>query len=350
MNEPSSGKIDFHEFRRVLLLAPNLNTRALFDYWREAVQLDLGEAAQLPQETDAEHVLKSLGAGGIAGAFSRTSTAPLDRLKTLLQASEPGKPSRYSSVGQAFRIIHAEEGLKGFFKGNGTNVLKIAPETAVKFYCYDLLKHKIASDPHNVTMPERFVAGGSAGAIAQIMIYPLEIAKTRAAIAPPGTEKSIGGTLAGVYKEGGARALYRGLAPSLCGMVPYAGVDLAVYSLLKDMYAERNPGRDPSPLTLLTCGATASISGQLIAYPLQLVRTRLQAQGSDAGGVKYKGMGDCFQRTIRADGVLGLYRGVRHRPSRSSIAGLLPNFLKSVPAVSISYVVFEQCKKTFGLS
>ena len=36
-------------------------------------------------------------------------------------------------------------------------------------------------------------------------------------------------------------SLYRGLIPALSGIIPYAGVDLAVYSWLKDKYVSNNP-------------------------------------------------------------------------------------------------------------
>ena len=58
-------------------------------------------------------------------------------------------------------------------------VLKIAPETSIKFVVFDLLKGWLSRDPDNVAVSERFVAGGVAGAIAQSAIYPLEICKVR---------------------------------------------------------------------------------------------------------------------------------------------------------------------------
>ena len=75
-----------------------------------------------------------------------------------------------------------EGGLAAFYKGNGTNVLKIIPETAVKFWAYETLKHLIAKNPENITIPERFSAGALAGLCSQTLVYPLEITKTRLSI------------------------------------------------------------------------------------------------------------------------------------------------------------------------
>lgn len=92
------------------------------------------------------------------------------------------------------------------------------------------------------------------------------------------------------------------------------------------------PGRDPGTLTLLACGAASSTAGQLVSYPLQLVRTRLQTQGTRGRPVLYTGMLDCFTKTIKEDGFTGLYRG------------LGPNFFKALPAITISYVAFEKIR------
>lgn len=45
-----------------------------------------------------------------------------------------------------------------------------------------------------------------------------------------------------------------------------------------------------------------------------------------------------FQRIIAKEGFLGLYRGIA------------PNFMKVLPAVSISYVVYEKMKENLGIA
>jgi solute carrier family 25 phosphate transporter 23/24/25/41 len=78
--------------------------------------------------------------------------------------------------------VVAEGGARAFWRGNGANCLKIAPETAVKFVAFDALKAVLAADPLAPTVTERFASGGLAGASAQLAIYPMEIAKTRLAL------------------------------------------------------------------------------------------------------------------------------------------------------------------------
>lgn len=45
-----------------------------------------------------------------------------------------------------------------------------------------------------------------------------------------------------------------------------------------------------------------------------------------------------FKHIVTQEGVPGLYRGIA------------PNFLKVIPAVSISYVVYEHMKKVLGVN
>ena len=85
---------------------------------------DDGEDGFLDGETRQHRTVKLLLSGGIAGVISRSATAPLDRLKMLLQVNDA---ERRMTMKEGLRIMAKEGTVKSFFKGNGTNVLKIAP-------------------------------------------------------------------------------------------------------------------------------------------------------------------------------------------------------------------------------
>ena len=83
---------------------------------------------------------------------------------------------------------------------------------------------------------------------------------------------------------------------------------------------------------ILAAGMTSSSIAQFAAYPLALVRTRLQAQGIGGRPHKYGGMTDVLRKTVRNEGLRGLYKGS------------LTNLAKVAPAAGISWLVFEQAK------
>lgn len=204
----SSDDSDFTDFCSVLMLLPEKNAGELLMQWLDESGFDTGDEIRIPQGEGPVASWKLLTSGLVAGIISRTTTAPMDRLKVMLQAHP-----KNSSVMQTFRFIMREGGALAFWRGNGVNCIKIGPEvsvvaarkppaprtrrtdatsahplsqTGIRFWAYENVKRAICKDPEDVTVPERFLAGAAAGSTAQLCIYPLEIAKTRLALAKTG--------------------------------------------------------------------------------------------------------------------------------------------------------------------
>ncbi|XP_053964145.1 calcium-binding mitochondrial carrier protein SCaMC-2-A-like [Anastrepha ludens] len=291
---------------------------------------------------------RHLVAGGLAGAASRTCTAPLDRIKVFFQV-QPHK----TAMSETVKYMLNEGGARSMWRGNGINVLKIAPESAIKFAAYDQIKRLIrgSDEKRQMTMFERFVAGAAAGSIAQTTIYPMEVLKTRLALGKTGQYAGILNAAKKIYLAEGARSFYRGYIPNMLGIIPYAGIDLAVYETLKKRYLSTNGTEQPSFLVLLACGSASGTLGQLCSYPLALIRTRLQIQGANKNmqptlgivltqnsSIDDGNMFGIFRKILNNEGVCGLYRGIT------------PNFIKMVPAVSISYITYEYSSRALGVS
>lgn len=304
-------------------------------------------------------VCKSLIAGGVAGGVSRSAVAPLERLKILLQVQNPLNP-KYSGMVQGLKYIWANEGITGFFKGNGTNCARIIPNSAVKFYSYEqasrailwLYRRQSGHEDAELTPVLRLGAGACAGVIAMSATYPLDMVRGRLTVQTDDSPTRYRGMLHAattIVKEEGPRALYKGWLPSVIGVVPYAGLNFAVYESLKDWIAKKNiegPGESSelSVLTKLGCGAAAGMVGQTVAYPLDVVRRRMQMVGwKDASAIitadekvkapgQYTGMTDAFRKTVKNEGFGALYKG------------LLPNSVKVVPSIALAFVTYEIMK------
>ena len=81
---------------------------------------------------------------------------------------------------------------------------------------------------------ERFVSGGLAGAIGQIFVFPLDVARTRLAITDKIKYNGIIDCIRKIIKYEGLAKLYGGFSPTLIGIFPYAGIDLSVFFWLRD--------------------------------------------------------------------------------------------------------------------
>ena len=71
--------------------------------------------------------------------------------------------------------------MRSMWRGNLVNVIKITPESAIKFFAWDAAKQFVYRNPDvtQVTMVERLTAGSIAGVTAQISIFPMEVIKVR---------------------------------------------------------------------------------------------------------------------------------------------------------------------------
>ncbi|PAA46784.1 hypothetical protein BOX15_Mlig017027g1 [Macrostomum lignano] len=304
--------------------------------------LNTGDEAQIPDDFSAEQLrsgqaLNMLFSGGLAGALSRTCTAPLDRLKVLRQVY--GYQHAGSSAIKAFRWMLQEGGIRSLWRGNGVNVIKIAPETAIKYTFYDFYKRLLFGGPSELQIHQKFLAGSLAGATSQTMIYPMEVAKTRMCLRKTGQYPGgLVGCLASVYREGGTRALFRGYTINLAGILPYAGIELAAYETTRTWLFRDLPSHEaPSVAALLLSGALASSIGIVACYPLALLRTKMQSkvQFSRPELNTVRGLA---ATVYQAEGIVGFYRGMG------------ANLVKVLPSVAISFATFERINHYFDIA
>lgn len=67
-------------------------------------------------------------------------------------------------------------------RGNGINVLRIAPYSAVQFSTYEFLKSAWKSSGREIDTTARLVAGSLAGIASVVSTYPLDLVRSRLSI------------------------------------------------------------------------------------------------------------------------------------------------------------------------
>jgi solute carrier family 25 phosphate transporter 23/24/25/41 len=330
-------------------------------------ELDLASEGDVLLSAESSQGFGYFLAGGIAGVVSRTCTAPFDRIKVYLIAQSGTKGVAAATAGaavqvtkaggpiiNALRTLWAQGGIRAFFVGNGLNVVKVFPESAVKFGSFEAVKRVLAkiegvSDPSELSRGSTFLAGGLGGMCSQLIVYPIDTLKFR--VQCESIQARTRGrhlmieTATNMWKDSGIRSFYRGLYVGVLGIFPFAALDLGIFSAVKKAYLKSQAlkyGIDESEvkcgtLVVLTMGAVSGSIGASAVYPVNLLRTRLQTQGTTAHPYRYKGFRDVLYKTIQRDGYRGLYRG------------LVPNLAKVAPAVSISYLVYERAKQFMHL-
>ncbi|XP_064125709.1 DNA replication ATP-dependent helicase/nuclease DNA2 isoform X2 [Loxodonta africana] len=226
---------------------------------------------------------------GIAGCCAKTTVAPLDRVKVLLQAHN--HHYKHLGVFSTLRAVPQKEGYLGLYKGNGAMMIRIFPYGAIQFMAFEQYKKLITTKLGVSGHVHRLMAGSMAGMTAVICTYPLDMVRVRLAFQVKGehTYTGIIHAFKTIYaKEGGFLGFYRGLMPTILGMAPYAGVSFFTFGTLKSVGLSHAPtllGRpssdNPNVLVLKThinllCGGVAGAIAQTISYPFDVTRRRMQ--------------------------------------------------------------------------
>lgn len=144
------------------------------------------------------------------------------------------------------------------------------------------------------------------------------------------------------------RLLYRGFTPSVLGIIPYAGVSFCTFETLKaflvstfNFSGDNKAGAGSDALSVplkFICGFVAGICGQTAAYPLDVVRRRMQVDSIALHIPVYSSVWSALKDIYACQGARGLYIGI-------SI-----NYLKVAPATAISFVTYEFLKDKLHLA
>lgn len=330
----------------------------------------VAESPDDDEGSDAAESLKLLAAGGVAGAVSKTATAPLARLTILYQvqgvassAASGAAPSPIAgmSLPAALRAVCAREGAASLWRGNGVTILHRLPYSAVNFWAYERLTEAwLASSPpggggapHADTL-RRLACGGAAGMAACALAYPLDLVRTRLAAAGGAARPTVGAALAAILAADGPRGLYRGLGATLAQVGPSLALNYTAYGALRSRWADAaarrtppgSPRSPPSPLMSLACGAAAGLLSSTATFPLDLVRRRMQlAEGARAGSARAGGA------TPPRPTYAAVVRDVLKRAGPAGFyAGIVPEYVKVAPGVAIAFCAYEAARDALGVA
>ncbi|CAH2007230.1 unnamed protein product [Acanthoscelides obtectus] len=135
--------------------------------------------ATTSKNSNFEIVCKNLVCGGIAGMISKTTVAPLDRVKILLQAQSHHHQSH--GVTKGLKHIIQKEGFLALYKGNGAQMVRIFPYAASQFTAFEIYKKYLDGIFGQTSHIDKFVAGAGAGVTAVFLTYPLDTIRARLA-------------------------------------------------------------------------------------------------------------------------------------------------------------------------
>ncbi|NXQ75981.1 S2536 protein, partial [Quiscalus mexicanus] len=290
--------------------------------------------------------------GGTVGAIL---TCPLEVVKTRLQSSSVtlyisevhlntlngATVNRVARVSpgplHCLKMILQNEGPRSLFRGLGPNLVGVAPSRAIYFAAYSNCKEKL----NNVFNPDstqvHMISAGVAGFTAITTTNPIWLVKTRLQLdARNRGEKRMSAFECArkVYRLDGFRGFYRGMSASYAGIsetvihfVIYESIKkkLLEYKTAGAMDNEEESVKEASDFVrMMMAAATSKTCATSIAYPHEVVRTRLREEGT-----KYRSFFQTLSLLVREEGYGSLYRG------------LTTHLIRQIPNTAIMMSTYE---------
>jgi len=282
--------------------------------------------------------LKDLAAGGVSGAVSKTITAPIERVKLIIQTQDAnpliksGEVQRYTGIGNCFSRVAAEQGIGAFWRGNFTNCLRYFPTQAINLASKDAIKGMFPKkDPKKefgAFLAVNLASGGLAGAVSLSFVYPLDYARTRLAADVGSGKKTFNGLADCLRKTAngpkGFLSLYNGFPVSVAGIIPYRGVQFGLNDTIKGM----NPfdkDTDFRGIASKWAGAQFSvIMSGFVTYPFDTVRRRMQMESEKPVNTRmYRGAVHCATTILKDEGFAAMFKGAGANVLRGTGAALV---------------------------
>ena len=163
------------------------------------------------------------------------------------------------------------------------------------------------------------LGGFGTGALQSLILTPVELVKIRLQLQDLGnsSHSDVGSSRPGpmqvaknIFKTEGYRGLYRGLTITMLRDAPSHCFYFWTYQFMREKLHPgcRNTGQE-SLRTMIVAGGLAGVASWVCCYPLDVVKTRLQAQ-SKISFQKYNGIMDCFYKSVKEEGYSVLWRGL----------------------------------------
>jgi len=271
---------------------------------------------------------------GIAAAVSKTSAAPIERVKLLIQNQgellKQGRLSAgYSGVRDCVVRTYTHEGLTSFWRGNFASVIRYFPQQALNFAFKDEIQKKFKVGK-NASKKERFgkniLSGGCAGSLSLLFVQSIDYTRTRLGVDAkrPGGERQFSGMM-DVYvktiKADGLMGLYRGFGISCTCIFIYRGLYFGLFDSLKPLVLTESS----TWLATFLLGWAVTVTSGVCAYPLDSVKRRMMMTAGEE--VRYSSSLACFREIVAREGYRALFRGAGVNIVRGVAgAGVLTSF------------------------
>ena len=283
-------------------------------------------------ERSSDHgmeALKDITCGSIAGIIGKIIEYPFDTVKVRLQSQPDHLPLHYEGPLDCFRQSLRVEGVGGLYRGISAPLVGAAIETSSLFFSYRIAQNALRAtflpptshDP--LPLSALIASGGASGAFTSVILTPIELVKCQmqvplssACVQGPGPLSII----TSIFRHHGILGFWYGQLGTLIretgGSAAWFGSYEGVSALFRRYRARETPSiaeatkHDPLPLhQQMIAGATAGVSYNFIFFPADTIKSRMQTEVINTGGLIRKTFWVSGKALWQQQGIRGMYRG-----------------------------------------
>lgn len=253
--------------------------------------------------------------GGISGMTATSVIQPIDTIKVRIQTIGESAKGGSTSPFTVARKLVAKEGVRGLYKGLDSALFRQATYGTARLGFYKYLFNNRLKSHGEVTIGYKVGFSLASGLLGSFIGNPSDLALVRfqtdgaLPVEKRRNYKNVFDAFARIVKEEGVLTLWRGTLPTICRVVSINVSMLTTYDEIKEFFNRRSTEKDTLEIRLKSSAASGVVLS-LVSLPFDNVKTKLQKMMPNAEGVNpYKGIVDCFKKSIKREGVLGLWVG-----------------------------------------
>lgn len=259
--------------------------------------------------------LKPYVFGGFSGMTATSIIQPIDTVKVRIQIAGEGSSGASTSPLVIAKNMLKQEGIRSFYKGLDSALFRQATYGTARIGIYRSLFNWRMKKHGEVPIHEKTFIGIFSGFLAALIGNPSDVALVRfqSDFTLPKEErrnyKNVFDAFGRIIKEEGILKLWRGSAPAVARAMSLNVGQLVSFDEFKDIVTEIRGQWD-----MLSRIYTVMLSGVVCAtlsLPADNLKTKLQKMKAKKDGTfPYTGMLDCLVKSVKSEGILGLWVGL----------------------------------------
>lgn len=254
--------------------------------------------------------------GGLSGIIATSLVLPLDIIKVRIQLlGERTLHAGNRSFLTVVQSIFHQDGILGFYKGLDAAIFRQATYSTTRLGIYKTLFRKFEEKYSKVTLFQKIQCSLVAGVIGSIVSCPSELALVRfqsdgmRPVHDRRNYKNVFEAFGRIIREEGIWTLWRGSKPTIARAAAMNMGMLSTYDEIKERINKVKGTKDEFS-TQLVASACAGMVCSFMAMPFDNAKIKLQSMKKDERNVlPYRGLADCMLKTVRKEGLKGLWSG-----------------------------------------